>query len=316
MNDTAPADGDVLIHDHEVPSLLEIPRQPSLWTLWLCKTGAVAAADVAPDGLAHRLRPAITSWIAGSTFIEARSRLPKQAVRHPTLPLVACPDIVIPVQNSRYGTGPGVALVEPMNPGAWHRNWKGNRLQPEVTPAPMARIQSILATHDLQWGIVIPVVGYNNPYPPIVVKRDQELIDAIAAAAGRFVQLVRDGTPPAPNGRGDRKALAAIARLSPAPAAATRELSPEHKELVRSYQENAGAIHQRRKQLQTQLASDEEPLRQAEAKIAEVLVSYGGRALIDGTEVALHVPDRQLAPAPTDVTVRIGDTNGAAVHPH
>ena len=139
-------------------------------------------------------------------YRDRRGAIPRSGSRAP-------PDLII-APDSRYGNGPGIAIVEPIEPAQWRTRWRHTEGYPWPTPEARARIEALFLLYPTDWGIIIPQVGWGPPRPALRVTPDDTLKARLHQEIGAIDHALVRGRPPAPDARADRACLAHLASLS------------------------------------------------------------------------------------------------------
>ena len=280
----------------DLPLMQGVGKHPGArWSLWKEMANQLPEGVRVPRGDAwtHEWKPLVIERIVKRQLAGVPVRTPRRIIRHPALALEGAPDLICH-RASRYGSGPGVALVETPDRAAWRGIWERRRPTPVVPADVRLRMEGLfLLSPKIRWGIVIPVIQ-GDPYPkaPMLVEPDPELRDSLTAALDAWMQSIRQGSEPEPDEKGDREVLIALAELAPR-VEETREVEGTEREELQSRVEACLAARETLAQAQAAVREAREAYRQA---VAPLVAHLGTKGPARVGERLIYVRSRELPP--------------------
>ena len=281
---------------NDLPLMQNVGKHPGArWSLWK------EMADQLPEGIrisrddawTHEWKPLVIKRIVERRLAGVPVRTPRTITKHPTLALEGAPDLICH-RASRYGPGPGIALVETPDRAAWRGVWERRRPTPVVPADVRLRMEGLfLLAPKIRWGLVIPVIQ-GDPYPqaPMLVEPDPELRDTLTAALDAWMQSIERGDAPEPDERGDREVLIALAGLAPRVEQA-REIEGAEKEELHDRLEACLTARETLAQAQAAVREAREAYRQA---VAPLIAHLGTKGPARVGERLIYVRSRELPP--------------------
>ena len=187
------------VRPEEMASMLGLEgTKPGRFTLWHTMKGNYTPEDHPGEVRRNKeIHTLVAEHVLKHPSLALKAQVNPKIRVHPELPIEGCADGIVR-EDARFGRGLGVAIIEEVTGHEWTRDWHDQNGVPMAPPAARTRMEGVFLLYRVEWGIVIPQVGWRQPYPPIIVNPDENTAQRTQARNLGYARVTRktQGTSP------------------------------------------------------------------------------------------------------------------------